>query len=173
MIRGKVTRSNGKPLGGARIVWAVELAHATTGFSAQPAVATDSAGRFSIRLPRGPSRTIRLSYGAAAIRLRVDVRAPIRLSVDRSATRNGRRIRFTGSVLGAPAVRTLVELQAWAGRWTTFETALLKRGRFSASYRFTRTFAATRYRFRAVLRADPQLPYATGWSPQVSVLVRR
>jgi hypothetical protein len=105
--------------------------------------------------------------------VKVIVAAPERLATDRKSTRNGRAIKFTGTVPGAGKARTRVELQAWAnGKWIPFKTADLRNGRFGASYRFTRTFATSRYRFRAVVHDDPDFPYAAGRSAVVSVLVR-
>ena len=117
---------------------------------------------------------MRLTYGASTVTLHLVVRAPVRLAVDTRATRNGRTIHFTGRIPGAPATAgTRVELQAWAdGEWIPFKTAPLKHGRFSASYRFTRTFSVNRYRFRAVVHKDPALPYVAGTSNVVKVLVR-
>ena len=47
-------------------------------------------------------------------------------------------------------------MQAWAnGKWVPFKTVALENGRFSAGYRFMRTFSAQRYRFRAVIQDDP------------------
>ncbi len=101
------------------------------------------------------------------------VAAPVRLKTDRRSTRNGRAVKFIGSVPGAGTARPRVELQAWAnGKWIAFKSADLRNGRFSASYRFTRTFSAMRYRFRAVIHADPDFPYAAGTSPVVKVVVR-
>jgi len=66
-----------------------------------------------------------------------------------------------------------VELQAWAnGKWVPFKTVALRNGRFTAGYRFMRTFNAQRYRFRAVIQSDPDFPYAAGRSKEVQVLVR-
>ena len=105
--------------------------------------------------------------------MKVIVAAPVRLTTDRKSTRNGRAVKFRGSVPGAGGARTRVELQAWAnGKWIPFKTADLKRGKFSASYRFTRTFSAMQDRFRAVIHADPDFPYAAGTSPVVKGIVR-
>jgi hypothetical protein len=104
--------------------------------------------------------------------VKVVVAAPVRLSTDRKSTRNGRSVKFLGRVPGAGGARARVELQAWAGRWIPFKTAALKNGRFSASYRFTKTFTTVRYRFRAVIHDDPAFPYAAGRSAVVKVLVR-
>ncbi|MBE2319132.1 hypothetical protein DVA67_024365 [Solirubrobacter sp. CPCC 204708] len=121
----------------------------------------------------GPSRVYRIRYGASEAIAEVNVRAPLRLRATPSKTRNGRSVKFRGSIPGATAPGVRVELQARAGRkWVPFRTAALRRGRFAASYRFTNTSVRTRYRFRAVVRADPDLPYAPGTSKIVEVLVR-
>jgi hypothetical protein len=59
------------------------------------------------------------------------------------------------------------------GEAPPFRTATLSHGRFSARYKFTSTTATQRYRFRAVVRKDPNFPYASGTSAVVQVLVRR
>jgi hypothetical protein len=66
-----------------------------------------------------------------------------------------------------------VELQARAGRkWVPFRTATVSKGHFSARYTFTNTSTTQHYRFRAVVRKDPNFPYAAGTSRTVKVLVR-
>lgn len=135
-------------------------------------VTTGRDGRFSVSLPRGPSREVRVSYGASVQTIKLIVAAPVRLTTNRRSTRNGRSIRFSGTVPGTEGARTRVELQAWAGRWVPFKSAALRNGRFSASYRFTSTYAKTRYRFRAVIHDDDDFPYAGGTSPEVEVVVR-
>jgi hypothetical protein len=83
-------------------------------------------------------------------------------------------VRFTGTVPGTPkGARARVDLQAFGGgHWLTFASRTLKNGTFSAAYRFTRTFSAATYRFRAVLRSDDDFPYAAGKSREVRVRVR-
>jgi hypothetical protein len=49
---------------------------------------------------------------------------------------------------------------------------MLARGKFSARYRFTSTRTTQRYSFRAVVRRDPNFPYAPATSRIVKVLVR-
>ena len=69
---------------------------------------------------------------------------PLRFKVSPSRTHNGSSIRLYGSVPGTEAV-TDVELQAQSGKkWVPFKTVSLRRGRFSARYRFERTFATAR-----------------------------
>ncbi|MDA0179014.1 hypothetical protein OJ997_01810 [Solirubrobacter phytolaccae] len=141
-------------------------------WSAPTVVTTDAKGRFSLSLPRGPSREVRLAYGASVQTVKLIVAAPVRLKVNRRSTRNGRSVRFSGTVPGTDGARTRVELQAWAGKWVPFKTAALRNGRFNASYRFTSTYSKTRYRFRAVIHDDDDFPYAGGTSPEVKVVVR-
>jgi hypothetical protein len=169
-VRGVVRDLGGASIGKAPVTVATRVAGG--GWTAAAPVTTDAKGRFSLRLPRGVSREVRLTYGDSTETLKVIVQAPVRLRTDRKSTRNGRAIAFVGSVAGAGAQPARVELQAWAGSWIPFKTVALRNGRFRGSYRFTRTFATTRYRFRAVLRADPGFPYAPGTSSVVSVLVR-
>ena len=137
-VRGTLKSLEGTPIGTARV--------AVSGTSG---VVTDAQGRFSVRLPKGPSRTVSFAYGDSVQTVKVVVAAPIRMKVSPTKTRNGRSVRFRGSVPQAGKARTRVELQAWAnGKWVPFKTVALRNGRFTAGYRFMRTFNAQRYRFR-------------------------
>ena len=137
---------------------------------------TDASGRFTWKVSRGPSREIKFtatspgSFSSAT--LQSSVKAPIELKTNRTRTRNGQKVRFTGTIADAPPdSRTRVDLQAWAGRWVPFADATVRRGRFSAKYTFKRTYRPTSYRFRAVLRDDPNFPYAAATSKEVRVRV--
>lgn len=168
---GTVRTPSGAALAGGKV--AVSARPLRGGAWSAPTFVTAGAnGRFAFTLPRGPSREVRLGYGESTQSVKLIVSAPVRLKTDRKATRNGRSVRFEGTVPGAERARTRVELQAWAGRWVPFATAALKKGRFSASYRFRSTYATTRYRFRAVVHGDDDFPYAGGTSPEVEVVVR-
>lgn len=172
-IEGAVAGLDDTPIADTTVEVASRVNARATSFVPASPVTTDAKGRFSIPIGRGPSRVYRLRYGASEAIAEVDVRAPLKLSVSPAKTRNGRAVRFRGSIPGATAPGVRVELQARAGKkWVPFRTAALKRARFSASYRFTNTTARTRYTFRAVVRADPDLPYMPATSDVVSVLVR-
>ena len=141
-------------------------------FDSLAPVVTDAQGHFTVAVPAGTSRTFRLRYASSEVSADVVIPAPVKLNVSPRTTRNGRTVRFTGSIPGTDA-GTRVELQARAGRrWVPFRTAMLSNGRFSARYKFTNTVRTQRYKFRAVVRKDPNFPYAAGHSPAVSVLVR-
>ena len=76
---------------------------------------------------------------------------------------NGRAITFKGRIPEAGGGHIRVILQALArGEWVTFKTVGLRRGRFNARYRFTGTRTTTRYRFRAVVVEQPDLPFRRG-----------
>ena len=70
-------------------------------------------------------------------------------------------MRFRGSVAGAPSgSRKVVELQVRKGKgWMTFRSTRLRNGRFSESYRFTRTAGTAKYVFRARVRAESGFPF--------------
>lgn len=162
LIRGTLKTPEGAAIGAARV--------AVTGTAG---VMTDAQGRFSARLPKGPSRTVRFAYGDSAQTVKLIVAAPVRLKVSPTKTPNGRSVKFNGSVPQAGRARTRVELQAWAnGNWVPFKTVALRNERFRAGYRFMRTFSAQRYRFRAVIQDDPNFVYAAGRSKEVRVRVR-
>ena len=160
-IHGTVTANDGAPLGGVTVT-------TSDGTRAK----TDAKGRFSVKLGKGVSREVRISYGDSVQTVKVIVAAPVRLKTDKKSTRNGRSIAFTGSVPGAGNARTRVELQALANRkWVPFKSVALRNGRFRARYRFQRTFSTQRYSFRAVAYDGPGFPYATGESSLVKVVV--
>ena len=83
-------------------------------------------------------------------------------------------MKFRGSVAGAPqGSRKVVELQVRKGKsWMTFRSTRLRSGRFSESYKFTRTVGTAKYVFRARVRAEAGFPFNTGESKQVRVTVR-
>jgi hypothetical protein len=172
-LEGSVAGLDDAPLAGVPVEVASRVKADGAPFTPVASAATDHSGRFTIPIEPGPSRAYRVRYGASEAIAEVFVRAPVTLRVTPSKTRNRRSVRFRGSITGATSSGVRVELQARAGkRWVPFRTAALKRSRFSATYRFTSTAATTRYRFRAVVRADPDLPYAANTSKTVSVLVR-
>lgn len=146
-------------------------------------VTTDARGRFTYRVPAGPSRTLHFGIrgtgdpqyqcsGALAIR----VRARAVLTARPAVVRAGRSLRLTGRLRGGyvPSRGKLVELQAFDdGRWRSVRTVRTNaRGAFRYTYRFSRGAARKRYPFRAVVRAESGYPFALGTSSRVNVRVR-
>jgi hypothetical protein len=172
VVRGTLRDAAGNPLAGVKVGVAIRSAVESAPFVLDTPVFSDTKGRVEIRLAAGGSREVRLSLGNQTAIASVRVKAPLRLKISPSKTRNGGSIRLHGSVPGTEAV-TEVELQAQSGKkWIPLKTVALRRGRFSARYRFGRTFTTTRYRFRAVIHSDPRFPYSPATSPRASVLVR-
>jgi hypothetical protein len=129
---------------------------------------TDAAGHFVLKAPRGPSRTLQITYGSAsndAITITQSVRPAVTLRV---RPLGGGRLRFTGrlriSPLGSP--RPLIVIQARNGRrWQAVgrNIRVNATGRFSLTYSGGRAVIGGRYSFRAVAPATRY--FTTGISP--------
>ncbi len=176
-ITGTVRSTIGDPLPGVSVRIDTRVLVRDAVFAPLTTVRTDKHGAFALRLPRGPSREIQatvVTSSTASATLTTSVAAPVRLRANRKSTRNRRTVAFAGTVPGTPkGARTRIDLQAWAGgHWLTFASPTLKNGHFGAKYTFTRTFTPSTYRFRAVLRADDDFPYAAGRSREIRVHVR-
>jgi hypothetical protein len=177
--------ATGKPIGGAvlDVVGRVERA----GAKAKPAgtVTTRSDGRFSYRLGRGASRTMRFEYKAYSLdpapvstaTVTLGVRAGFRLKLRPRTVRNGRRVVFRGRLRGGPGrkgARVSIDvLVPDARRRVPIGSARADaEGRFRFAYRFRRTLVTARYRFQARLVAQPGYPYRGATSHRVAVVVR-
>jgi hypothetical protein len=154
-------------------------------------VRTDGQGRWTSKLPAGPSRTVTAyfdgdpQYLGAEERvgtLRVRSKASFRTS--RKRVPEGEKIVFKGKVghVGAriPSGGKLIELQVreGAGRWNTVREAFYTQpnGRYRLSYRFGRFYLADAvFKFRAKIAREQGWPYkapAQSRSRQVVVLAR-
>jgi hypothetical protein len=137
---------------------------------------TRADGRFTLVVPRGASsRTLLLRYrghDTAAVvqaRLRLRVRAGVALALGRRA--GDRAVALAGRLVGRPLPRTrkLVELQARRAGHAWVTVRVLRAGldgRFTARYTPARD---GRRELRAVVRAAPDYPYATGASRPLRV----
>lgn len=147
---------------------------------AGPSMTTDARGRFSFRVPRGPSRTLRFAYRrgptdttlACSARLRLRVRAPVTLRASRRRLPARRqRARFSGRVRGGfvPRRGVRVNVQAFENRrWQTFESRRTdRRGRFRVRVPFSGRRGT--FRLRAVVPTDSAYPFALGRSRTVRV----
>jgi hypothetical protein len=150
---------------------------------AKTPLVTDAAGRFTYRVPAGPSRTLRFAYRSAGDPLftcskavGVKVRAPVTLRATPRSIRSGQRVRFSGRLRGGylPANGKVVELQAFErGRWRTFRTVRSSRkGAFSYRYRFSFRASGVTFPVRARVRSDSNYPFVLGTSNRVRVRVR-
>jgi hypothetical protein len=182
-LRGTLRSSAGVPVAGVGVAL-----FAKSAFDVTPRVVaqatTDTAGRWTLRAPRGPSRTLTISYGARpdpasahAISIRQIVRPTISLAVK---VLGGSRLRFSGSMriepLGSPL--PLVEIQSLQAdwRWRPVVRGKGRRVRVSASGAYSVTYnggskvVGYSYAFRTV--AYGTALFATGVSRIRRVRVR-
>ena len=145
------------------------------------ATTTDARGRFTLRLPAGPSRNVRLPSPRPArccpppaVSVRVPASSTIRAS--RHVVGAGTRVTFSGRIRRAgqplPLRGLVVVLQGRAGGvWQTFaDTRTTRAGRWKASYRF-RGRPGT-YPVRLRIRRANTFPFELGYSPTTTVRVR-
>lgn len=181
-VEGRLLTPGGRPIAGATIDVLATPRSAPSRATREPSLTSDGDGRFRLVLAAGPSRVVRFAYRAFAddpdyaevAEVDLRVRSAPTLRGRPRSLRNGSAVRFRGRVAGAPAgSRKVVELQVrQRGRWRTFATTRLRRGRFEHRYRFTRTVRRTTYAFRAVVRTEAGWPYETGGSNVAKVVVR-
>ncbi len=182
VIKGRLTNAQGTPIGGGQLVTAWQLPGRR--WAAHTGVKTRADGRFTYILPKGPSRAVKFVYFAfsdsTAYResnvVREKVATPVQLRVAPRAASNGHSVKFTGAVgtdfLPKAGVLVALEARYPGGRWKQFELVRTGRGgRFSATYRFTRTSSATRYAFRARVARQAGYPFEGGTSRTTGVLV--
>ncbi len=149
---------------------------------------TDERGKWRSKVPAGPSRDVRVSFGGTSryapaakgagaflVRSRAD------FETSRKSIPEGKTLTFEGRVrhFGAriPAGGKLLELQVRVrtGRWQTVGEAFRtnERGRYRRSYRFGRQYANdTLFRFRVKVRREAKWPYKRTNSRQRKVIVR-
>jgi hypothetical protein len=142
---------------------------------------TDAAGRLELRLPRGPSRTVRVSFPGDALLLPADdsvaIRTPARarLHAGPRTVAAGETVRFTGRLHGAhvPRAGKLVELQALVGSgWRTFATVRTdRRGRFRHVHRFSPVSGGRTYSFRVRVPREGAYPFERATTRPVAVRV--
>lgn len=181
-VLGRLVDERGAPIRSARLaVTATRRVPRATGIP-EGSVTTDGEGRFSYLAPVGPSRELAFGYRAfsedrelsSETRVLVLVRATGSLRATPRTLRNGQKATFTGRVNGGflPSGGVVVDVQAKVCRtskgkarceWRTIRSPRTNaRGRFAASYRFTRTFQRTVYVFRSVVRQDSDWPFLGG-----------
>ncbi len=183
-VKGRLADASGNAIGNASLDVAFRVLRPGSPWRAGGAVTTGPDGTWTVVVPRGSSREVRVSYRAFSrdelpsreLVARVDVAAGVRLAVTpRHVGRHG-RVRFRGSLLGGPG-REDVQVALYAVNrhgGDRVPVAVLHsnaRGRFRYSYRFSRTSGPTTYRFIAVLARQQAYPYANARSPIVSLRV--
>jgi hypothetical protein len=181
-VDGRLAGAGGQPIAGAQIDVQISQAYAGAAALALTGPRTAADGTFTMTIPAGASsRTLRLAYRArvgdalptATRTLQLSVRAGLRVSVAPRSTYVGRRIRFSGRLLGGPVPASgkllILEARAPRGPWIQFEVVRSDtRGRFRAGYRFKFPGPAD-YQFRVVSEPESDYPFGAGASNVVSL----
>jgi hypothetical protein len=180
-VRGRLSSPEGNPLQDMEVQAWTQIRDGVTPPRLIATVKTSRKGGFSFLVRKGPSRTIRVTYGGTPqirsitklVTLNVRSRTSIRPNHRRVV--NGEAVRFHGRIRTGriPEHGKLVEVQVWVrGKWRTFATTRAgRRGLWSYDYRFDGTRGRQTYRFRAKVPPETGYPFATGRSRVVRVRV--
>jgi hypothetical protein len=180
-LRGRLTLSAGQSYAGQTIVATSAVRRRGARPRAAGTAVTDRRGRFSLRVPAGPSRTYRLVFagsgGALGSARGVSVRVPASSTIRASRTRlsGPARVRFSGRLRNRgqriPGRGIVLILQGFDnGRWSTFEdTRTDRRGRWRVSYPFSG--APGRYPVRVRIRKVSGYPFELGYSRRLTIRV--
>jgi hypothetical protein len=141
---------------------------------------TRADGSWSMKLPSGPSRSIRVNYGGdpelLSTFLNLGVRAHATLHLHSHRTRPHRRVYFSGRIPGPQPGKRVVILRGTVpgakrkylvrrGRTDAF-------GRFRIGYAFSPVAARTKFVFWIVVPAQDGYPYRLGRSSKRFIRVR-
>ncbi len=175
--KGRLLDSAGLPLAGKSVVVHEDLREGALFDSRVRTVVTDEAGRFSSKLPAGPSRSVSVIYEGDQRYLsqQVDagalaVRTGAKLGLSRKRVPEGSSTTFRGRIerLGAriPRRGKLLQLQyqePTSGRWFTVRNPFHTRsdGKFSFKYEF-----GTHYTTDVAIRFRLKVPPEQGWPYQ-------
>jgi hypothetical protein len=173
-VRGRLLDPAGQPIGGATLDILQQVARTGAPMVKTGVAHTAGDGSFTVHIPKGPSRLIRLAYRAFANEISYaftrdiiqHVNAGITLYVTPSRITSRGPVKLTGRVLGGyiGPIRPLVELQVkYLGGWRVFQTLRCHgNGKFEATYKFLGARGV--FPFRARLRASTGRPYNLGYS---------
>jgi hypothetical protein len=182
VVTGRLTTVDGVPLGGQpiRVDSTLRQSRATT--QTLRTVTTAPSGRFSFRIPPGPSRRLDITFSGAPDLLHrtrsVTLHVPARSTIHASDTTisGARTVRFSGrlGLLGArlPSGGKIVVLEArQRGRWITVDTTRARGAK--ASWHAVAHFRGNpgTYPVRLRIPREAVFPYDLGHSRAVKVRV--
>ena len=178
LLEGRLTAGKRAPIGGAPVC-IVESGLAPGAAGSVSSLTTDAKGHFSLAFRAARSSRFSFSYrggfGGAAASVTVRVRASLTLRASRKVLRNGRLMVLSGNLLNKPLPSgVVVDLEARVGpdRWQLFGGTFARSdGRFSYTYRFTRTTGHQVYTLRARVPQYAGYPFVSGVSRPVYVSV--
>lgn len=181
LLTGQLTDRSGNPIAEATLCMREGVAgQALEGVGT---LRTNSEGHYRYGVSPGPNRRLEVGYRYNRRQLERQasffskLRPKLKLS-PKGKTKNGKRVRLYGSIPGPSNDGRVVILQARypnSSRWNTFAKARTdSNGEYFARYRFTATFATTKYRMRALVPAQKGYPYRGGASraKRITVLGR-
>jgi hypothetical protein len=184
-LLGTLRTPSGAPIAGARLEILARPRMTGARWRTTATVVTSRRGRYSWRVPKGPSRDLAVTYRASSVAATIAaraeahllVRAAVVFAVVPSVVREGATVTLRGTLPGRPRPRSgkLVALQAAEGRrWRTFATTRAGRrsGRFSYTHRFPVVGVSRTHRLRASVPREGSYPYVSGHSRPVTVRVR-
>ncbi len=182
-LAGRLVDHTGAPIKGALVQLFEQPSELGSQLHAIQSVRTDTTGAWSFRVPRGPSRHLRVAYfshmndttPASQLNYQERVYARVALRATRVA-HLGQRVVFSGSLAGGyiPYPGEVVQMQIrYLGRWRTIDPVRSNtKGRFGYRYIFT-IGAGSSYQFRAVVLYNPAYPFLGAASRPVRVYVKR
>lgn len=175
-VAGRLTTAAGEPMAGYEVVVDEYFGEGALIDHRIRTVTTDENGRWSSKLPAGPSRSVTARFAGDQRYLdeqasggRLAVRTGARFGTSRDRVREGRKIMFKGRVgrLGAriPNRGKLIQLQyhdPTSRRWFTVRNAFYtdSRGRYRFGYKFGRHYLENvKIRFRLRVMPESEWPY--------------
>jgi len=186
VLSGRLTTPEGQPIAGARVWRAIGGRRGAWTITDQPLISSSS-GRIGGWLPpRRPSRRVALLYfpysdtsevALSPVR-RLTVAAGVTLEPARRVIRAGGRTRLTArlavGVRKGTSVRGKLQVRT-DGRWRTLRQLRFRHDSRTLRpvVRFRRGVPGSTYRLRVRVPAQTGLPYASGTSRSVVVLIRR
>jgi hypothetical protein len=172
-VTGAVVRQSGGSVAGAKVVVTETYAEGSKTKTRSTEVATNGDGRFSVVVPKGPSRTISARYagdrrylGSSSAAAKLAVKGKVQLKVPkRVSSRKG--ITFKGKIGTKGAKLTKrgkrLEVQVHVGKkWKAVGKSIRtnKKGKFKLAYKFTADYPhAVTYEFRAKVLPERGFPY--------------
>jgi hypothetical protein len=180
-LAGRLVDHAGAPIKGAQVKLLEQPSEPGAPTREVESVSTDQAGTWVFKIPRGPSRLLRVAYFShlkdttPATQLDYHERVSAAVSLRAPAhVHAGRSVVFYGHLVGGyfPRQGEPVQMEIfYAGRWRTIEVLNTdQHGRWA--YRYVFSIAGGSYLFRAVTLSNVGYPFLAGDSPPIRVKVQ-
>ena len=185
-VSGRLRIDGGVGVAGEKVAVSQLFAAGSRAARSVRMVRTGPGGRFSLRLPPGPSRRVTVSFAGdrrlsgSANGLRLGVLGSLSFAVAPTRLQTGQRVRFRGRVRSGAARRpsrgNLIAIRYFEQGSGAWRPMLVTRtdawGRYRAAYRFRYITGVARIRMRATLLPSQAFPYLPANSPVANLRVR-